>query len=197
MMSIPTHKRRFRSSSNISIDDMIDWSDEEPMEEEENLVPHLLGSLSNMDSFGLESDVRVSPAAGVSLCGNEDDPLSRRDSVFNPSPLVLSVRKIYPDEEASIESSTNTQAHKDPSVPQRVRAHTWSPFQQSQQQEQQQQPLRKVSDFSENMAVDTTEATSLPRRRLPRQRSHRRVNASSLPAPRDLDDVLMNLRVTT
>jgi hypothetical protein len=171
---------------------MIDWSDEEPMEEEENSLPHLLGSLSNMDSFGLESDVRVSPAAGVSLCGNEDDPLSRRDSVFNPSPLVLSVRKIYPDEEASIECSTNMQTHKVPSVPQRVRAHTWSPFQQSQQQ-----PLRRVSDASENMAVDTTEATSLPRRRLPRQGSHRRDNASSLPAPRDLDDVIMNLRVMT
>ena len=194
------HQRRFHSSSSISIDDMIDWSDEEPMEEE-NAMPHLLGSLSNVDSFGMESDVRTSPAvaAGVSPCGNDDDPLSRRDSVFNPSPLVLSVRKIYPDEEASIESATstfrtsNSQTHKVPPVPQRARASTWSPFPQSQQY---QQTARRVSDASENMAVDTTtEAT--PYRRPPRRASHRRDSASSLPAPRDIDDVLMSFRVLT
>lgn len=189
-MSIPTHKRHFQSESSISIDDMIDWSEEEPMEEEAS-VPHLLGSLSAMDSFGMDDGASPGPPQQRHNCTSMregDDPLSRRDSVFNPSPLVLSVCKIYPDEEASIESATSTfrtnttNLRKVPPpshVPMPPRFTLTSPDQ---------TPVpRRVSDGSE-MAVDT-----LPQQTPSRRGSHRRDSANSLPT--DLEEVIMGFRV--
>lgn len=101
-MAAPTHSRRYRSSSSISIESMIDWYEEEDLMEEE--VPHLLASIAITGSDTEECRSECHSSRPSTQHG--DDPLSRRDSVFNPSPLVLSVRKIHPKEEAPIEPAT-------------------------------------------------------------------------------------------
>lgn len=202
-MNIPTHKRRFQSESSISIDDMIDWSDEEePMEEESSMPPHLLdGSLSALDSFGMEDGPQSSQS--TSLMREGDDPLSRRDSVFNPSPLVLSVRKIYGEEEegASIESAKSfginnaslSPKHLPPPPPPPLHNSMLPPTtgMNSSITSFQAAP-RRVSDASA-MAIDTSEPPQTPRSA--RRGSHRRDSANSLPT--DLQEVMMSFSVMT
>jgi hypothetical protein len=95
-MSVPNHSR-------YSSKDMIDWFEvDDPMEEES---PHLLASIS---FEGFDEDYESpSPTPIQNHNANRngrDDPLSRKDLVTQPSPLVNFVRKIYPDERPSIES---------------------------------------------------------------------------------------------
>jgi len=178
-MSTPTHKRRFQSDGSISIDDMIDWSDEEPMEEESS-VPHLLGSLSVMDSFdaGTSPGPPPPPPQPQRISLQEgDDPLSIRDSVWNPSPLVLSVRKIYSDEDEH-QSPTNNRMAPPPPVSMNTTMHTQAP--------------RRVSEGFDMMVIDHT-ATHQTR---PRGGSyHRRASANSLPPATDLEDVIRGFQV--
>jgi hypothetical protein len=99
-MSVPRH---YKSYSGISIEDLIDWYDEaDPMEEES---PHLLASIS-FSGFDEDCESPHPPCIqNQNVTRNErDDPLSRRDFVTQPSPLVNFVRKIYPDGGTSIES---------------------------------------------------------------------------------------------
>jgi hypothetical protein len=86
---------------------MIDWCEEEDLmeeDDEEKEVPHLLASTTVTGSDTEECQLECYPRPPSTQ--NRGDPLSRRDSVFNPSPLVLSVRKIHPNEEAPIEPPT-------------------------------------------------------------------------------------------
>lgn len=198
IMNLPTHKRCFQSESSISIDDMIDWSEEEPMEEEAAMPPHLLGSLSALDSFGMDDPQQQHSTSSMSE-GADTDPLSKSDSVLNPSPLVLSVRKLYPDEEASVESAhttpTTTYCNKETwetgKVPPKAPNHAPASFTMNATTQHQHAP-RRVSDGSE-MAVDS--ATKLARPTLRRGSSHRRDSANSLPT--DLAEVMMNFSIVT
>jgi hypothetical protein len=192
-MNLPTHKRCFQSESSISIDDMIDWSEEEPMEEEAAMPPHLLGSLSSQDdSFGMDDPQQQDSTSSMR---EGADPLSGNDSgiVLNPSPLVLSVRKLYPDEEASVESAhaTPTTTIHTRKVAPKAPNHAPASFTMNATSQRQQAP-RKVSDGSE-MAVDS--ATKLARPTLRRGSSHRRDSANSLPT--DLAEVMMNFSIVT
>ena len=104
-MSSPSDIRYYwssSSSSSISSASMNDWYDEEDLMEEEG--PHLLASIAvaGSDTEECRSECHPRPPSTQ----KRDDPLSRRDSVVNPSPLVLSVRKIHPKEEAAIEPPT-------------------------------------------------------------------------------------------
>lgn len=99
-MSVPNHSRHYESYLSK---DMIDWyDDDDPMEEES---PHLLASIS-FEGFEEDCESPYPPCIQNQKANrNErDDPLSRRDLVTQPSPLVNFVKKIYPDEGTSIES---------------------------------------------------------------------------------------------
>lgn len=189
-----THSaRRNKSDDSIDMDDMIEWSDdEEVVMLEENDVPHLLASLFAVDDMMDEC---------CSLPDNttEDDPLSLRDSVYNPSPLVLSVRKIYSDEERedaeSIESTFAARLLQANKVPE-MALPSQSPIQSTHRV--------SLSSIESNHSSSTTspadnimsvcDSSTKPMR--PRGRSfHRRDSVKSLPAPGDLHEVLMGLDV--
>ena len=160
------------------MDDMVGWSEDEPMEDEQ--VPHLLGNLPVLGSFGMD-DSAASPGPprhAMELEG--DDPLSLKDSVFNPSPLVLSVTKIQPDEQPrSVESSTNA-TKAPPPTPDHMQLRFCMTDQQA--------PRPRMVSESSDMMVDS-------KRLLRRRSSHRRDSVDSLPTATDLDKVIMGFHI--
>lgn len=170
-MSAFTHSRRysFSSSSSLSLESMLDWYEEEDLMEAE--VPHLLASsaVTGSDMEECQSECHPRPPS----IQKRDDPLSRKDSVFNPSPLVSSVRKIRPNEAAPIEPPTYILADTtEIPRPRNVRANRTRCISES-------SGLSECSDQSMNVS----DTKSLPR--------HRRDSFDSLPA--DLREVLLSI----